>query len=124
MWEQENYTKWTQVFSKDCYYETERLATGNKIQLLTLRGDGMYSLLKTVVPNELLIFQHLGAIEKFQEMPIDPIWENVEESYQLIKQNNSTLLMVHVDTFESFITGMNSTFPIALKHLKELAEQA
>ncbi|UIR56816.1 hypothetical protein LZQ00_03120 [Sphingobacterium sp. SRCM116780] len=123
LWEPENYKKWTSMFSEGSYYQTEELVTGNKIQLLTPKGDGMYSLLKIVVPNELLVLQHLGEIQNFKELPIDPTWGNAEEGYELVKKENSTLLLVYVDTLENYIDSMNKAFPPALSLLKNLAEQ-
>lgn len=122
LWELENYKKWTAIFSAGSYYETSEFVKGNSIHLLTPTGDGMYSIIEELKINKILVFHHIGALENFKEMPIDPTWKNAHESYQLIEKGEKTILMVKVDTLDQYIDGMNKTFPLALKSLKDLAE--
>ena len=71
LWDRENYKEWTTVFCQGSYYETDSFIQGNKIHLLTPKGNGMYSILDTIIENKLLVFRHLGEIVNFEEQPID-----------------------------------------------------
>lgn len=121
LWELENYTKWTSVFSDGSYYKTDSFEQGNKIHLLTPNGDGMYSILDKIIENELLVFRHLGELQNFEEQPIQA-WTNALESYALKSAGNQTELTVQVETATPYVDHMNKTFPLALKELKRISE--
>lgn len=85
----------------------------------------MYSILDTIVENELLVFRHLGEINNFEEQPIDEKkqgWTDALESYELVPVESGTELTVKVDTVDNFADSMNRTFPLALEELKRISE--
>jgi uncharacterized protein YndB with AHSA1/START domain len=125
LWDLENYKVWTKTFIEGSYYKTDSFTEGSKIHLLTPKGDGMYSILDKVLPNECLAFRHIGSLKNFEELPLDSEteqWTNAMETYTLKGNGNSTQVTVNVDTFESYIDFMNKTFPVALNELKRIAE--
>lgn len=122
LWEPENYKSWTSVFCPGSYYKTSEFKEGNRIQLLTPEGHGMYSILEKIDVNKFLAFKHLGDIIDFKEQEIAS-WENAIESYELTENENGTLLKVSVDTIEKYIPFMEETFPKALLQLKSNTEK-
>ena len=125
LWDVENYKIWTNPFCKGSYYKTDNFTEGNKVQLLTPSGEGMYSILETVKENNFLAFKHLGEIKNFEEMPItgeSETWTAAMETYKLNEMENGTELTVNVDTMESYVDFMKKTFPLALNELKRISE--
>ncbi|MBP7821316.1 MAG: hypothetical protein KA010_00240 [Saprospiraceae bacterium] len=127
LWDIENYKQWTSVFSEGSYYEVDNFTEGNKIHLLTPKGDGMYSILEKIIVNKQLSFKHIGDIIDFKEVPVNAAesvenWSGAYETYTLNAKNGGTELSVSVDTLDKYIDFMNSTFPKALSALKEIAE--
>jgi uncharacterized protein YndB with AHSA1/START domain len=121
----ECYRIWTFPFCAGSYYETPAFAQGNRIHLLTPEGHGMYSLLQVVDPPRKLVFQHLGNILGFKEVPqsAEPHpWENALETYELIPEPDGVRVKVEVDTVETHIGFMEKTFPVALAEWKRIAE--
>ena len=124
LWTDETYRKWTSVFSAGSHAVSD-WKKGSRVQFLTEEKDGMYSVIHDLVPNELMVFKHLGMIEKGVEQPSSEqtkAWEGSLESYRLEAEGGATRLTVEVDTVESFITFMNEAFPKALEAVKQLAE--
>jgi hypothetical protein len=125
LWNLENYKAWTSVFCAGSYYKTDDFKKGNKIHLLTPNGDGMYSILHDVQENKFLAFKHLGDLKNHNEMPIEGdvlAWSGALETYTLNQNGNTTDLIVHVDTIDTYIDFMNKSFPLALQELKKIAE--
>lgn len=125
LWELENYKIWTNPFCEGSHYKTDSFTQGSKIHLLTLSGEGMYSVLETVKENSFLAFKHLGDIKNFEEMPIagdSETWTGAMETYSLKEIENGTVLTVNVDTLESYVDFMKKTFPLALNELKRISE--
>lgn len=125
LWQPENYPKWTAPFSEGGFYKTEGFVEGNRIHLLTSKGEGMYSVFDKIIENKFLRFKHLGELKDFEELPIEgevALWSGCIESYELIELESGTLLVVIVETFESYIEHMNKLFPKALEVLKTISE--
>lgn len=126
LWESENYKKWTSHFCKGSYFKTDAFVEGNKIHLLTPKGEGMYSILDKIEKNKLLVFRHLGELKNFEEQPINlsiQTWTNAIESYEIFQSENGVALVIKVDTVNEYIDFMNKTFPLALQELKKMAEK-
>lgn len=124
MWEKQFYTKWTEPFCEGTYFEGN-LSVGNRIHFLSPSGGGMYSNVAYLKEDEQIIFQHIGEIVAFKEMPLDENskkWTGSCESYQLISSGNNTILRVEVDTDPQYLEFMQKKFPLAIERLKELCE--
>lgn len=49
LWQPENYQQWTSKFCAGNYYETTAFEAGSDIRFLTPSGQGMYSVIETLV---------------------------------------------------------------------------
>ncbi|RAJ12949.1 SRPBCC family protein [Olleya aquimaris] len=119
----ENYPKWVYVFAEGAYAKTN-WQEGSPVDFLTPNGDGMFSKIHQKIPNNLMVFNHLGFIKAGKKVYDEKskAWENAKESYQLIEKHGKTELQVSMDTTEEYIDFFNETFPKALKIIKELSE--
>src|ERR1700741_5235174 len=68
LWNDETYRKWTSVFHEGSYAVSD-WKEGSKIQFLSPEGSGMYSIIETNRPNEMMAFKHLGEVKNFEEQP-------------------------------------------------------
>lgn len=125
LWNKETYKQWTEPFTAGSYYIGE-IRTGNRIHFLTPEGHGMFSTVAFVKENEHIIFQHIGEMAGFEELPPDEQtlkWTGSSESYQILPAEDGILLRVEVDTDEPHLAVMNEKFPIALQKIKEICEK-
>ncbi|RMA64696.1 SRPBCC domain-containing protein [Ulvibacter antarcticus] len=119
----ENYPKWVEVFCEGSYAKTD-WNEGSDVEFLTPSGEGMFSIIEQKIPNQLMIFNHLGMIKDGKKIhdKKSKQWENAKESYELNEKDGITELTASMDTIDEYITYFNETFPKALKRIKELAE--
>ena len=120
LWDDSTYRKWTSAFQEGAYAVTD-WKEGSKILFLTPKGDGMFSIIEKKVPNEQMVFKHLGEIKNGVEETND--WGGAIESYHLEEKNGVTELDVELDSVGEFEQYFSDTFPKALKTLKQIAEQ-
>ncbi|KXK17802.1 MAG: hypothetical protein IT216_00700 [Saprospiraceae bacterium] len=125
LWENESYTCWTKPFTEGCTYETEAFAEGNDITFLSPTGDGMSSKIVSYKHREFVAFEHFGMIVNGVKSTFKAEDDHHQylETYQLEKNENSVTLTVKVDTLEPWEAMMSTSFPQALKIIKELSEQ-
>ena len=126
LFEPDNYTAWTSIFTKGSYYKTDSFSEGSRIHILSPAGDGMYSVLDRIEENSYLAFRHLGLVSNFEEQPLDEAtksWTNSLETYRLTAVEGGTHLEVNVDTAEEYMDYMKEKFPSALAELKKLSEK-
>lgn len=124
MWEEENYKKWTAVFCEGSYAKSN-WKEEDEILFLTPNGEGMYSTISKLVPNEKMYFTHLGEVKKFQKQPLSDAskeWSGSRENYTLSTLNGSTKITVEMDIVDSHYTYFITTFPKGLEKIKEIAE--
>ena len=81
MWDEENYKKWTSTFCEGSYAKSS-WKQGERIHFLDPNGNGMYSEISTLVPNEKMFFTHIGNIKNFAV-----IFNAVEVSKYFIAKN-------------------------------------
>ena len=120
LWNDSTYRQWTAAFMEGSYAESD-WKEGSKILFLTPKGDGMFSIIEKKVPNEEMVFKHLGELKNGVEVSKD--WEGARESYHLKENNGITQLDVELDAVGEFEQYFSETFPKALKVLKEISEQ-
>lgn len=124
LWSNENYPKWTSIFHPGSYAETD-WKKGSKVLFLTPEKDGMFSVIDQMITNELMVFKHLGVVEKGVEQPSSEKtkeWEGALESYALSEQNGTTKLSVTLQTSKEYEQYFNEAFPKALEVVKQIAE--
>lgn len=126
LWEPQNYSIWTQPFVEGSHYKTNAFEEGSRIHLLSGKGEGMYSDIAELRPNEYLAFRHIGMVENYKEIPLDEEtekWSGSLESYTLEPVEGGTKVTALVETFETYVDSMNRLFPSAMEALKSLAEK-
>lgn len=124
LWNDTTYRKWTSAFHEGSYAVSE-WKEGSKIQFLSPGGNGMFSLITECKPNELMAFKHLGEIKNYEEQPSDiksESWKDAKEIYSLKENNDHTTLHVFLNATGEFSDYLKKTFPVALKTVKDLAE--
>lgn len=123
LWNDDTYRKWTSVFHEGSYAKSD-WKEGSRIEFLSPDGNGMYSTIEKMVPNELMSFKHLGEIKAGKDQPWENNgWSGAHENYTLMEDNGNTKLTVELDTDENFANHFKDIFPKALKIVKELAEK-
>ena len=120
LWNDATYRQWTAAFCEGSYAKGD-WEEGSKILFLIPNGDGMFSTVEKKIPNEQMVFRHLGVVKNGIEEPKD--WENATESYYLAENNGFTKLDVALGAALGFEEYLNDTFPKALEILKQVAEQ-
>lgn len=126
LWDKDSYTDWTAPFCEGSYYEGE-LEANEIIHFLAPGGSGMYSQVFYVVPNEKIIFSHIGSIKDGVEQPVDEAarrWTGCLEMYTLTEKDGVTTVLAEVDIDEKHKDYMASKFPLALQELKRLCTDA
>ena len=124
LWQDENYRKWTSAFAEGSHAVSD-WKEGSKILFLSPSGEGMYSTIDKLVPNEFMAFKHNGIVKDGKEQPMDEEtkkWSGAMETYALKENNNQTELVVDVDITEDHKDYFLNAFPKAMGILKELAE--
>jgi uncharacterized protein YndB with AHSA1/START domain len=124
LWNDSTYRKWTSVFQEGSYAVSD-WKQGSRIQFLSSKGDGMFSEITELKPNEYMAFRHLGIVKDFKEQPPTAeteSWKDAIETYSLKGNNDHTSLEVNLNSVGEYEDYFNKTFPGALKIVKELAE--
>lgn len=124
MWDKSTYTQWVEPFCEGTYF-TGEIELGNRIHFLAPSGSGMYSDVFYLIPNQLIIFKHIGNVEGLNELPLDAEtekWTGSFEVYKLKEENGKTTVTAEIDCIEQYIDYMNEKFPLALQQLKKLSE--
>ena len=89
-----------------------------------LEGEGMYSMIEKKIPNERMIFKHIGVMKNGNKLPMDEEtkkWSGSHESYFLDDNGDSTTLRVEMDIAEEFSEYFKGVFPKALEKVKEIS---
>src|SRR3989337_938248 len=99
LWDDATYRKWTSAFGEGSYAVSE-WKEGSKILFLAPGGDGMFSSIARLVPNEYMSFAHLGVVKEGKEQPADAEtekWSGAMENYTLNETAGTTELTVEID---------------------------
>lgn len=121
LWDDASYRAWTAVFHEGSFAESE-WKEGSKILFLSPDRSGMTSRIAKLVPNDTMIFEHLGEVNKGVE-DFSKDWAGAEEKYFLRDApDGGTELTVELGTGSDFAAYFHNTFPPALAKVKELAE--
>ena len=126
LWNDSTYRQWTSAFSEGSYAVSD-WKEGSDIQFLSPTGDGMFSEIDRLIPNELMSFTHLGVMKEGVKQPEDETtkaWSGSKEVYYLKNSGNGTDLKVELDSTDEFADYFSKTFPLALEKVKSLAESA
>ncbi len=120
LWNDASYRKWTAAFTEGSYAESD-WKEGSKILFLSPGGNGMFSIIDKMIPNEQMIFLHLGEIKNAVEEVKE--WSGAKEGYMLTEDNGVTHVAVTLDTGGEMENYFKEVFPKALQLLKEITEK-
>jgi uncharacterized protein YndB with AHSA1/START domain len=118
LWDDVSYRAWTAVFHEGSHavsdwQEGSKMPDGN---------SGMTSRIAKLVPNDTMIFEHLGEVQNGVE-DFSKGWKDAFEKYFLRQSaDGGTELNVELDTIGEYASYFQETFPKALAIVKELAE--
>ena len=124
LWDDYHYRLWTSVFCEGSYAVTD-WNEGSKVHFLTPGGEGMYSEITLLKPNNKMYFTHKGELRNFEELPLDEkssLWSGARENYSLTENDGVTTLKVVMDLVDEHVDYFSSTFPAGLAKVKDLAE--
>jgi uncharacterized protein YndB with AHSA1/START domain len=125
LWEDATYRQWTSVFSEGSY-ALSTWKEGARVHFMAPSGDGMFSEIAKLVPNQHMAFRHLGTMKNGKEQaPTEETkaWEGAMETYTLKENGSSTELSVSIDSVEDYVAYFEGKFPLALAKVKEIAEK-
>jgi len=125
LWDDASYRKWTSVFSEGSHAKSD-WKEGSEILFMSPNGDGMFSKIEQLIPNEKMQFVHLGVLKNQVAQPASPEtagWEGARETYTLTGDNDdTTVVTVDLDSTDDFENYFRDKFPKALQLLKEMSE--
>lgn len=122
LWDDETFRDWTGVFtegSEGSYIKSDWKEGG---RFVFFESDvGSYGVIEKLVPNEFIVFKHLGEIREGKEYPFDG--GDRLEKYTLKQRGSITTLTLDQDVPEEHKSMFEDATPKALERLKELAEK-
>ncbi len=126
LWDEASYNDWVSVFLEGSYAVTDNWKEGSKVLFLDKDQSGIYSTIEKHIPNEIMLFKHIGTVLKGEEQPIDKdtkTWSGTTEMYTLTEGAEYKALHVEIDVLDEHLDFMSSTFPKALERVKFLSER-
>lgn len=121
LWGDESYRSWAGVFYEGSYAISNQWEEGSTVLFLAPDKSGIYSIIGTHVPNEIMAFKHIGNVVNGEEQALDEEskkWTGTKEIYPLIKKANSNTLKVEIDILGEHLDFMKSKLPKALEKIK------
>lgn len=125
LWDDNSYREWISTFSKGSYYLTDRLEQGSSIMFLAPDLSGIYSVIQSHIPNEMIQFKHIGLVANGEKQPMDAEvkkWTGTTEKYTLVNSKHYVTLLIDIDVLDQHVEFMTSKFPIALELIKQNSE--
>jgi len=128
MLEKETYNKWTEAFMPGSYYKGD-WGKGSKMLFIGPgeNGDmGMVSRIKENQKYKFISIEHYGVVKDGKEdTSSDEVkaWAGAHENYTFKEKDNSTEVLVDMDTAEEYKEMFEDMWPKALQKLKELSEK-
>jgi hypothetical protein len=124
LWDDASYRKWTSAFMEGSY-ALSSWKEGSRVHFLSPNGDGMFSEISKMTPNEYMEFRHLGEMKNGKEQPPTAEtekWAGAMETYRLREHGDMTELTASVDIIDDHADFFREAFPKALAIVKQLSE--
>jgi uncharacterized protein YndB with AHSA1/START domain len=124
LWNDSTYRQWTSAFSEGSHAVSD-WKEGSKVLFLSPEGEGMFSMIHKLIPNEQMSFKHLGTVMGGVEQPeIEGTkqWSGAMENYFLKEKDGVTELNLTMDITDEHEQYFRDTFPKALEIVKKIAE--
>ena len=125
LWNDATYRIWTSVFFEGSHAAADNWEEGSTVQFLNPQKNGMYSLIHQHIPNELMVFKHIGYVKEGENLPLDEEtkkWSGLLESYSLTEMGDTCQLAIEMDTDSAHMESTQKTFMRAFEKVKELSE--
>lgn len=125
LWEDTTYRQWTSAFHEGSY-ALSSWKEGARVHFMGPGGDGMFSEIAKLIPNEYMAFRHLGVMKNGKEQPETEetkAWAGAMETYTLKENGSTTELSVSVDVTDTHVNYFNEAFPKALAVVKKISEE-
>ncbi|MDT7831088.1 hypothetical protein RQM59_01785 [Flavobacteriaceae bacterium S356] len=122
LWNEDAYREWASVFFEGSYAISDNWKEGSKVLFLAPDQSGIYSIIETHIPNEIIGFRHIGNVVNGEEQPIDDEtkrWSGAIEIYRLTEGVHKNILCVEIDVMDEHLDFMTATFPKALEKIKK-----
>ena len=120
LWDDATYRDWTSTFSPGSHAVSD-WNEGSRVEFIDPSGSGMVAVIDRKVPDQLMVFRHVGEIRDGREQP-SADWAGALESYALTTTPAGTALAVAVDTADEHAESFREMFPKALARVKALAQ--
>ena len=124
----ETYNLWTAEFNPTSTYEGS-WEKGSKILFVGTdengKKGGMVSEIADNIPNQFISIRHYGILDGDKEITEGPDvekWAGGLENYSFQEENGVTTVTVECDMADDYQDYFDTTWPKALKKLKELSE--
>ena len=130
IFEPKNFSLWTEVFTKDSYYEGS-LEKGSSVRFLAKNSkgeiDGMISEIAENIFCEVLSIRHLGwvfnGVDDTTSSDVQS-WAPAYENYLFEKvDDNVTALTIEADLSEMYYDRFAELWPKAMQKIKEMSEE-
>lgn len=123
LWEDVTFRAWANIIDEGTYMKGV-MKEGNEIQYISaVNGYGVTNLIEKLKPNEFVLFSHIADTKDSGQQERENEWTGGKESYSLTEENGVTKLIVEMDIPQGQEKTFNIRFPLALEHLKTLAEK-
>ena len=122
LWSDSSYRQWAGVFAEGAYVISEHWEEGSKVLFLSPDQSGIYSIIETHIPNEVIMFRHIGNVVNGKEQPIDDEskkWSGATEVYTLTEGTETNTLTIDIDVMDEHLDFMSERVPIALEKIKK-----
>ncbi len=123
------YEYWTAVFDPTSTYEGS-WDKGNKIFFIGMdkngKKAGMVSEIVEHKPAEFISIRHYGILDGDLEITTGEQvekWAGGHENYCFIENNDTTTVIIEMDTIDANFDSLNKTYSKALEKLKEISER-
>lgn len=121
----EKYTQWVKAFSPNSYADGE-WKQGTYIKFLDPDMGGTKAFIEELESNEHILMRHVSMIDKKGEESTDgemaSNWVGTTEEYTLTENDGVTSLKIEIKTHRDFVQMFESSWPNALKLIKELSD--
>lgn len=127
--DKKTYEHWTAAFNPTSTYEGS-WDKGSKILFVGVDENGKKGgMVSEIVENQAAKFvsiRHYGFLDGETEITTGEQveqWAGGHENYSFQEGENSTTVIIDLDTLEEYIDFFQTTYPAALEKLKEIAEK-
>ncbi|QKS70486.1 SRPBCC domain-containing protein [Paenalkalicoccus suaedae] len=123
LWDDESFRDWGDLIDEGMYMRGA-LVEGSTVEFMSsVNGYGVTSLVKTLRPNDYVLFSHAADTQESGQLTREDEWTGGQESYSLKEQDGMTHLEIQTDIPEEKEETFEVRLPKALERIKYLAER-